>query len=50
MMEILDLVESISKHHGDSLEQPVGDIIAACFQRYGEHLDQLEGKDKTALT
>ena len=35
--------------HSDSLEQPVDEVIGACFKAYGVHLEDLEKKDIASL-
>ena len=47
--EVIDLVEQMLNQHGDSLAQPVAEIIEGCFREYGLHLDGLESKDIAAL-
>jgi len=36
-------------HHESSMEQPVDEIINACFKAYGEKLEAMEKKDIAEL-
>ena len=47
--EVLELARQMTNQHGDSLDQPMGEIIEGCFKEYAKHLDDLEKTDMAAL-
>lgn len=43
--EVLSLLAKMQAQHNDSMEQPVDEVIGACFKAYGVHLEDLEKRD-----
>ena len=47
--EVLALVQKMQQQHTDSLEMPCSEVIEACFEAYGLHLEDLEKRDIHSL-